>query len=67
MAGFLAQGSRSYDAILLEVDNGPEGLIREENGRLYSGSGAQAARAALRPGGVLAVRSAALTRVISED
>jgi spermidine synthase len=59
VADLLAQGSRSYDAILLDVDNGPEGLTREENDRLYSSSGLRTARAALRPGGVLAIWSAA--------
>jgi spermidine synthase len=53
------RGARSaYDAILLDVDNGPEGLMREENDKLYSASGLNAAHAALRPGGVLAVWSA---------
>jgi len=46
-----------FDAILLDVDNGPEGLTRESNNALYSGAGLSAARAALRPGGVLAVWS----------
>ncbi len=48
-----------YDAILLDVDNGPDGLVREDNNRIYSRRGLLAARAALRPGGVLAVWSAA--------
>ena len=48
-----------WDAILLDVDNGPDGLSTEANGRLYSPAGLRAARAALRPGGVLAVWSAA--------
>lgn len=48
-----------YDAIILDVDNGPDGLARRENDRLYGVSGLQAAAAALRPGGVLAVWSAA--------
>jgi spermidine synthase len=48
-----------YDAILLDVDNGPDGLTRKANNRLYSGSGLGAARAALNPGGILAVWSAA--------
>ena len=47
----------TYDAILLDVDNGPDGLVREDNNRLYSRFGLRAARAALRPGGVLAVWS----------
>ncbi len=48
----------AYDAILLDVDNGPEGLMRTENDKLYNSSGLNAANAALRPGGVLAVWSA---------
>ena len=47
-----------YDAILLDVDNGPDGLVRAENNRLYSRIGLESARKALRPGGVLAVWSA---------
>ena len=47
-----------YDAILLDVDNGPEGLTHEGNDRLYSPAGLTAAKTALRPGGVLAVWSA---------
>jgi spermidine synthase len=46
-----------YDAILLDVDNGPEGLTRKANDRLYTLGGLAAARRALRPGGVLAVWS----------
>ena len=50
--------SRSkFDAILLDVDNGPEGLTRKANDALYSSAGLNAAHAALRPGGVLAVWS----------
>ena len=47
-----------YDAILLDVDNGPDGLVRQDNGRLYTMRGLRSALAALRPGGVLAVWSA---------
>lgn len=46
-----------FDAILLDVDNGPEGLTRKANDALYSSSGLDTARTALRPGGVLAVWS----------
>ena len=45
------------DAILLDVDNGPEGLIRKANDALYDAKGLKAIRRALRPGGVLAVWS----------
>ncbi|MDZ4368552.1 MAG: spermidine synthase [Afipia sp.] len=47
----------AYDTILLDVDNGPEGLTRESNDALYDLKGLTAARLALRPGGVLAVWS----------
>ena len=47
-----------YDAILLDVDNGPDGLSRAANDRLYSAKGLAAAKAALKPGGVLAIWSA---------
>jgi spermidine synthase len=54
----LIRSSRStFDAILLDVDNGPEGLSREVNNALYDLKGLRAAHAALRPGGVLAVWS----------
>ena len=43
--------------MLLDVDNGPEGLIRKANDALYDTKGLQAIRRALRPGGVLAVWS----------
>ena len=49
----------SFDAILLDVDNGPDGLVREANNQLYTGTGLRTAKAALRAGGVLAVWSAA--------
>ncbi len=48
-----------FDAILLDVDNGPDGLVRAENNRIYSKSGLHNARRALAPGGVLAIWSAA--------
>ena len=47
----------AFDAILLDVDNGPEGLIRKANDALYDLGGLQAIRRALRPRGVLAVWS----------
>jgi spermidine synthase len=46
-----------YDAILLDVDNGPEGMTQAANDHLYSVRGLSGARAALDPGGVLAVWS----------
>ena len=49
--------SRAFDTILLDVDNGPEGLTRKANDALYNSAGLKAAHATLRPGGVLAVWS----------
>lgn len=46
-----------WDAILLDVDNGPDGLVRKGNDRLYSRSGLKTTYEALRPGGILAVWS----------
>lgn len=55
--GLIADGRASYDAILLDVDNGPDGLTRAANDRLYDMAGLGTARGALRPGGMLAVWS----------
>ena len=54
----IRSGKGVYDAILLDVDNGPDGLSRSANDRLYDMKGLAAARAALTSGGVLAVWSA---------
>lgn len=48
----------AFDAIVLDVDNGPNALTSKENDRLYSVAGLRAAHAALRPGGILAIWSA---------
>ncbi len=48
----------AYDAILLDVDNGPDGLTRRENNRLYTARGLASAWQALRPNGILAIWSA---------
>ncbi|GAA2840073.1 spermidine synthase [Aminobacter aminovorans] len=53
----IRDGTGAYDAILLDVDNGPEGLSREANDSLYNYAGLYAAKAALKPGGVLTVWS----------
>jgi spermidine synthase len=50
---------QTYDAILLDVDNGPRALVRQGNDWLYSAAGLKRAWDALRPEGVLAVWSAA--------
>jgi spermidine synthase len=55
----IASARSRFDAILLDVDNGPDGLSRSANDRLYDMRGLEAARKALRPKGLLAVWSAA--------
>ncbi len=58
VAQLIKTGKQDYDAILLDVDNGPEGLTRKKNDWLYSINGLNAAYSALRPKGLLAVWSA---------
>ena len=58
VAAVIGASPATYDAILLDVDNGPDGLVRAANTQLYGERGLRAARAALRPGGVLAIWSA---------
>ena len=66
VAKLIAAARGTYDAILLDVDNGPDGLVREANDQLYSRAGLAAAKAALRPGGGLAVWSAAPDPVFAQ-
>jgi spermidine synthase len=58
VASLIKAERSAYDAILLDVDNGPEALTRKANDRLYDLAGLGAAYAALRPRGVLATWSA---------
>lgn len=58
VANLIEHARGRYDAILLDVDNGPDGLVRAANNRLYSTRGLAAAWQALAPGGILAVWSA---------
>jgi spermidine synthase len=58
VAQLICAGRSAFDAILLDVDNGPAGLTRAANDGLYDPEGLRAAHAALRPGGVLALWSA---------
>lgn len=59
VADMIGETSAGYDAILLDVDNGPDGLTLAINDRLYDLAGLRRAHAALRPGGVLAIWSSA--------
>lgn len=65
VAQILRAGLRAYDAILLDVDNGPRGLTREGNDWLYTRAGVDAAFAALRPAGVFALWSAGPNRAFT--
>ena len=53
----IREKTSAYDAILLDVDNGPEGLTRPANDRLYDSDGLNRTFRALRPAGILAVWS----------
>jgi spermidine synthase len=57
VVALVAHARSGFDAILLDVDNGPAGLTRATNDGLYDVTGLSAAHTALRPGGVLAVWS----------
>jgi len=56
--GRVLRAGRRFDAILLDVDNGPVALTRKGNHALYGATGLTCAKSALRRGGVLAVWSA---------
>jgi spermidine synthase len=58
VAVMLGAGPGRFDAVLLDVDNGPAAFTSSDNARLYDDRGLAAARAALKIGGVLAVWSA---------
>jgi len=58
----LRRGEGLFDAVLLDVDNGPEAFAQQGNHRLYSNAGVDRVRRALKPDGVLAVWSAWMDR-----
>jgi spermidine synthase len=58
VAAHLSRSAGNWDAVLLDVDNGPGFLVHQTNAGLYSAGGLATALAALRPGGVLAIWSA---------
>jgi spermidine synthase len=65
VAGVIGAAVATYDAILLDVDNGPAGLSAEGNAGLYVRAGLLAARRALRSGGVYALWSAGADRAFA--
>jgi spermidine synthase len=66
VADVIRQEPAGFDAIMMDVDNGPEALVRAENNWLYSAAGLRATRAALRSRGVLAVWSSSPDRAFSK-
>ncbi len=58
VAAIIRERRGAWDAILLDVDNGPDGLTASANDALYGPAGLAEAGAALKPGGLLAVWSA---------
>jgi len=65
VANILRTEPKGFDAIMLDVDNGPEGLTHNDNNWLYSLDGLAACARALRPKGVLAIWSASADRQFS--
>ena len=66
VANVLRSEKRAFDAIMLDVDNGPEGMTRKKNGWLYTIDGLTVAYTALKPQGMLAVWSAGPDRNFRE-
>jgi spermidine synthase len=62
----IARSPTAYDAILLDVDNGPAALTAPGNANLYGEPALVRAKAALRPGGVFAVWSAGESRPFTQ-
>jgi spermidine synthase len=58
LVAHLGETSATYDALCLDIDNGPGWTVTEDNGGLYSPAGLASCARALKPGGVLAVWSA---------
>jgi spermidine synthase len=58
LPAYLRTGRARYDALCLDIDNGPDWTVTEDNDGLYTRAGLTACRERLNPGGVLAVWSA---------
>ena len=67
VAEVIERNTLTFDAILLDVDNGPQGLTRKANDALYDVAGLKKAHSALRRGGVLAVWSSGPNSKFSND
>ncbi|MEV6837885.1 spermidine synthase [Streptomyces sp. NPDC051133] len=58
LVGYVNETSDTFDALCLDIDNGPGWTVTGDNDSLYSPTGLAACARVLRPGGVLAVWSA---------
>ncbi|MFR9796425.1 spermidine synthase [Streptomyces sp. MS06] len=67
LLALLGETSDTYDALCLDIDNGPDWTVTEDNEGLYSPAGLASCARALRPGGVLAVWSAAASPDFEES
>ncbi|EEF61792.1 spermidine synthase [Pedosphaera parvula Ellin514] len=59
-------GREKYDALVMDIDNGPSAMVHKQNARLYSRTGLQRIAAALKPGGRAAFWSARADRIFAE-
>ncbi|MDR5904339.1 hypothetical protein [Franzmannia qiaohouensis] len=66
VAALMRDSPGGFDAIMLDIDNGPEGMTRKDNDLVYSPRGLESAQRALRQDGVLAVWSAGRDAGFSE-
>jgi spermidine synthase len=66
LIGWLERAGEPFDAICLDIDNGPAWTVTEANGELYSSEGLALLRRRLTRGGVLTIWSAAKTQGFDE-
>ncbi|MCC3772988.1 spermidine synthase [Streptomyces sp. UNOC14_S4] len=66
LVAYLRTASVTYDALCLDIDNGPDWTVTEDNDGLYSPAGLRACHERLAPGGVLAVWSARPSAVFED-
>ena len=62
----LAESDPGFDVILMDTDNGPDFLVRDDNQRLYGQNGLNVVRDALRPGGIAAFWSAEISDLFED-
>lgn len=67
LVAFVNEISATYDALCLDIDNGPGWTVTEDNGGLYAPSGLTSCARVLKPGGVLAVWSAQPSAAFEES